>query len=474
MFLDVIMKEKLEKLNDYEWGLPKTARQDMNVSAKLIANQAVYDAMEDGAIEQLANVACMPGVIEPVCALPDAHFGYGLPMGAVAAFDAEDGVISAGLCGFDINCGINSIRTNLTYNEVKEKLKELVPALFKAVPCGVGSKGTLRLTPEQLDEVLVNGAKWAVENKYGVKEDLEHLEENGCMEGGDASLVSEEAKKRGRPQLGTLGAGNHFLEIQKISDVCDEETAKKWGIENKDQVLIMVHCGSRGFGHQVASDYLAIQEKAVKQYKIKLPDPQLACAPANSKEGEDFFKAMKCAVNYSFANRIVMTQWIREVFEKLFNKDWEKMDMHTVYGICHNVIKKEEHVVNGEKRELIVHRKGATRAFPDIPVLLAGSMGTPSYILKGTQKAMEVSFGSSAHGAGRAMSRNAAIKKFWGGDIQKELEAKGEVVKATHPKSLAEEAPKAYKDVNIVVDSVIGAGISTKVVELEPIGVLKG
>jgi len=468
------MKEKLQPINEYEWLLPKAVRKEMRVAGKLIANKAIYNAMEEDTIGQLSNVCCLPGVIEPVVALPDAHFGYGLPMGAVAAFDAEEGVISSGLCGFDINCGVNSIRTNLTYKEVKDKLKELVPALFNAVPCGVGSKGKLRLSPNELDDVLVNGCEWAVEKGYGVKEDLKHIEENGKMPGADSSKVSALAKQRGLPQLGTLGAGNHFLEIQKVTNIFDDAKAKEWGITDKDQVLIMLHCGSRGLGPQVATDYLQIQEKAVQKYNIWLPDRQLACAPAKSKEALDYFAAMKCAVNYSFTNRLVMTQWIRETFEKIFNKDWESMGMHTIYGICHNVVKKEMHTVNGEKKELFVHRKGATRSFPEQPVLLAGSMGTSSYILKGTEIAMQKAFGSSAHGAGRAMSRHGAINEFRGNQVQKDLAAKGIVSKAPSLKSLAEEAPDAYKDVEEVIESVHGSGISLKVVRMEPIGVLKG
>ena len=469
------MKDKLKKINDYEYILPKTARKEMNVAGKLVANKPIYDAMEDGAIEQLSNVCCLPGVIEPVCALPDAHFGYGLPMGAVAAFDAEEGIISSGLCGFDINCGVNSIRTNLSFDEIKEKAKELVDTLFKAVPCGVGSKGKLRLEDNQLDEVLKNGCKWAVENGYGVKEDLINMEENGAMEDADPAKVSDLAKKRGKPQCGTLGAGNHFLEIQKVSDIFDDNVANKWGIKDKNQILVMLHCGSRGLGHQIASDYLKIQEQAVKKYNIWLPDKQLACAPANSKEGQDYFAAMKCGVNYSFTNRLVMTQWIRETFEKIFNKDWESMDMHTVYGICHNVVKKEQHKVNGEKRELFVHRKGATRSFPGQPVLLAGSMGTSSYLLEGTETAMEKTFGSSAHGAGRAMSRHGALKSFRGEKVSQELlHHKGIVTKSPSPKSIAEEARGAYKDVESVIDSVHNSGISKKIVRVEPVGVLKG
>lgn len=395
-------------------------------------------------------------------------------MGAVAAFDAEEGIISSGLCGFDINCGVNSIRTNLTYKEVKEKLKELIPLLYDNVPVGVGSKGKLRLKADELDEVLVNGCEWAVEKGYGVKEDLKHIEENGKMEGADPKKVSDLAKKRGFPQLGTLGSGNHFLEVQKVSDIYDENKANEWGIKDKGQVIIMLHCGSRGLGHQVATDYLQIQEKAVEKYKIWLPDRQLACAPANSKEGQDYFAAMKCAVNYSFTNRLVMTQWIRETFEKIFKKDWESMEMQTVYGICHNVVKKETQLVDGKKKELFVHRKGATRSFPDQPVLLAGSMGTASYILKGTETAMQKTFGSSAHGAGRAMSRHGAIDQFRGNEVIKELAARGIIAKAPSPKSIAEEAPEAYKDVEEVINTVHNSGISLKVCRMEPMGVIKG
>lgn len=468
------MKEKLKKISEFEWLLPKGARDRMNVDAKIIADKRLIDAMEDAAVEQLTNVACLPGVVEPVIGLPDMHWGYGLPMGAVGAFDAEDGIISAGLCGFDINCGINLIRTNLTAAEVKAKVRELVPQLFDAVPVGVGSKSRLRLSPAELDEVLKRGVDWAVEKGYVTSEDQKATEENGRMDGADPLKVSDLAKKRGGPQLGTLGAGNHFLEIQEVTHVLDKKTAETWGISGPGQVMIMIHCGSRGLGHQVATDYLKIQEQAVKKYGIWLPDSQLACAPVKSKEGQDFFAAMKAAVNYSFANRAVMTKWIREVFEKVFGKGWEEMDMKTVYAIAHNIVKLEEHVVRGEKRKLYVHRKGATRSFPDLPVIIAGSMGTSSYLLRGTEKAMEKTFGSSAHGAGRSMSRNAAIKRFWGGKVKEELLKKGIVSHAPHPKSLAEEAPEAYKDVEIVVDSVHGAGISTKVARMAPLGVIKG
>lgn len=469
------MKEKLQKINDFEWLLPKSARKEMKVNGKFFANKAIYDSMESDAIEQLSNVCCLPGIIEPVCALPDAHFGYGLPMGAVMAFDPEEGIISSGCTGFDINCGVNSIRTNLTFKEVNEKLKELINELFKTIPCGVGSKGKLKLTNDQLDEVLVRGVNWALENGYGTKEDIKNTEENGCMEGADPSKVSALAKQRGKPQLGTLGAGNHFLEIQKVSEIFDEKYAKKLGIKNKDQVLIMLHCGSRGLGHQVASDYLKIHEQAVKKYKIWLPDNQLVGAPANSQEGQDYFAAMKAAVNYSFTNRFIMTHWIREAFEKIFKKTWQEMDMHTIYALAHNITKKEKHTIDGKKREVYITRKGATRAFPDIPVLLAGSMGTSSYILKGTEIAMQKTFGSSAHGSGRAMSRTQALKQFRGEKISHELlQHKGIITKSPNWESLAEEAPLAYKPSSEVVDSIHGAGISLKVVRVDPMAVCKG
>jgi tRNA-splicing ligase RtcB len=468
------MKDKLKQIAPYEWELDKDARPRMNVKAKIIGNRKVIDALESAAIEQLTNVACLPGVMEPVIGLPDMHWGYGLPMGAVSAFDFNEGIISSGLCGFDINCGVNSIRTNLTYDEVRPKLTELISSLFKAIPCGVGAKGKLKLSNDELNRVLTDGVKWAIEHGYGVADDSDHLEEKGCMPGGDPKKVSDLAKKRGLEQLGTLGAGNHFLEIQKVSEIHDNDTAKKWGIEKPDQVLIMLHCGSRGLGHQVATDYLKIQEKAVDKYKIWLPDRQLACAPANSPEGQDYFSAMKCAVNYSFTNRLVMTQWIRETFEKVFHRGWESMDMHTVYGLCHNVVKVEEHKFGGGKRKVYVHRKGSTRSFPGDPVLIAGTMGTSSYLLKGTEKSMEKTIGSTVHGAGRAMSRNDAMKKFYGVKVKEDLAKKGIVAQSTHPSVLAEEAPGAYKNVDDVIESVHGLGISLKVVKAVPIGVLKG
>ncbi len=464
-----MFREKLVKVDDYQYILPKTARKEMNVDGKIIANSAIINDIDDSTIQQLSNVASLPGVAEPVVALPDVHFGYGLPMGAVAAFHPENGVISAGLCGFDINCGVNSIRTDLEYKDIKPKIKEIIAKLFDAIPSGVGSKGRLKLSYNQLDDVLVNGVDWAVENGYGIKKDTEHMEENGRMGNADPSKVSDLAKKRGLKQLGTLGAGNHFLEIQHIDKVYDKETAKRWGLF-EGQVMVMIHTGSRGLGHQIATDYLRIHEAAAKKYRIWLPDKQLASAPISSKEGQDYFSAMKAAVNYSFTNKLIMTHWLREVFEKAFKQDWESLGMHTVYSIAHNIVKKEK--INN--KELYIHRKGATRSYPGLPVLIAGSMGTSSYIAKGTEKALELTFGSSCHGAGRALSRHQAIKSFNGREIKRELLSKGIVAQSANAQSLAEEAPGAYKNVDDVINTIDSLGISKKVVRLRPLGVIKG
>ncbi len=480
------MKEKLKQISDVKWQIPLGARERMNVPCIVYGTKKIIEQAEDAALEQLTNVACLPGVIAPVIGAPDIHWGYGLPMGAIGAFDAEEGIISSGCTGFDINCGIYLIKTNLEKQEVVKNIRPLIDLLFKNIPSGVGATGRLKVTEQQIDDVLVNGAKWAVENGYAIEADLERMEENGCIAGADPTKVSSLAKKRGRPQLGTLGAGNHFLEVQAVDQIFDERTAKIFGIENKDQVVIMLHCGSRGLGHEVATDYLKIHAQASKKYNIWLPDSQLVCAPAKSNEGQDYFKAMKCAANYAFCNRTVMTGWVRETFEKIFKKSWEDMEMQTVYHLCHNICKLEEHEVDGKKRKLYVHRKGATRALPPghplvpkiyrsagQPVLIAGTMGTASYILVGTEKGKE-SFYSTCHGSGRVMSRNAAIKKFWGSDVKKALEAKGKIVRATHPKVLSEEAPEAYKDVDEVIESVHKAGISLKVARMVPLGTAKG
>ena len=481
------MKEKLRKLSEYKWLIPKDAMPKMRVDAIFYANKSIFDTIEDTAVSQLTNVACLPGIIEPVIGMPDMHWGYGLPMGAVGAFDKDKGVISCGCTGFDINCGIHMLRTNLLAQEVKPKIRKLIDTLFRNVPCGVGVKSKLRLSIKELNEVFLKGVGWAVKQGYGIPEDLERLEENGCIKGADPSKVSQEAMSRGAPQLGTLGAGNHFLEVQAVSDIYEPEIARKFGITEKGQVTVMIHCGSRGLGHQVATDYLKIHNKAARKYGIELPDAQLVCAPATSPEGQDYFAAMKSAANYAFCNRQVIAHWTRESFSQVFGKKWEELEMQTIYDVCHNICKLEEHRINGKPRKVYVHRKGATRALPsghpDVPlvyrevgqpVLIAGSMGTASYILVGTSQAMSETFGSSCHGAGRAMSRKQALRTYRGEQIKQELEAKGEAIRSTHPKVLAEEAPGAYKDVDAVVDSVHQAGISKKVARMIPLGVAKG
>lgn len=480
------VKKNIEKLGPVKWKIPRGFRKEMRADCIVYGNDYVMEQVEDDALMQLTNVACLPGVVAPVIGAPDIHFGYGLPMGAVGAFDKEEGVISSGCTGFDINCGIHMIKTNLEADEVRKRIRILIDVLFRNVPCGVGAKGKLRVSREQLDEILTNGARWAMENDYATEEDLERMEENGCMEGADPSKVSDSAMKRGLPQLGTLGAGNHFLEVQAVDEIYDEKIAKAFGIDKKGQTIVMLHCGSRGLGHQVASDYLKIHEDAARKYKIWLPDNQLVCAPANSKEGQDYFAAMKCAVNYAFTNRAVMTAWIRQSFEEVFDMDWEEMDMKTVYDVCHNICKLEKHKVDGKTRELYVHRKGSTRALPaghpmnpeaymktGHPVLIAGSMGTASYILVGSDKSAE-SFYSTCHGAGRVMSRNEALRTFRGTEVQRKLEATGKAVRSTHPSVLSEEAPEVYKNIDEVIESVHQAGISLKVARLVPLGVAKG
>jgi len=428
----------------------------------------------------------LPGIQKYSMAMPDAHSGYGFPIGGVAAFDRDTGIISPGGVGYDINCGVRIIRTNLTADEVRPRMKDLIDLLFNDIPSGVGSKSKIRASDNELYDALLHGAKWAVESGYGVKEDIEHCEENGFMKSADPSKVSDKARKRGKPQFGTLGSGNHFLEVQYVDEVYDEAVAKTFGLE-KGQVTIMIHCGSRGAGHQICDDYLKILERATQKYGIVLPDRQLACAPAESTEGQNYFKAMAAGANYAWANRQVITHWVREAFSQFFGRDMDYLGMHLIYDVAHNVAKLEEHIIDGEKKMVYVHRKGATRAFPpghrDVPsvyrnvgqpVLIPGSMGTPSFVLHGTEKAMELTFGSACHGAGRVSSRSAALKAFRGEDIQKQLAAKGISVRAFQPSVIAEEAPAVYKSSEDVVDVVHQLGIASKVVKLMPMGVAKG
>lgn len=474
------------KINDYTWEIPISYKQGMRVPGRIFVSQKLLQNLEHETIEQTANVATLPGIQKYAMTMPDAHTGYGFPIGGVAAFERETGIISPGGVGYDINCGVRIIRTNLTVKEVRSKIKELIEMLFREIPSGVGSKSKLRPSDEQLTQAFLYGAKWAVESGYGVKEDVEHCEENGYMKQADASKVSNKARSRGKPQFGTLGSGNHFLEVQYVDKVYDENIAKVFGLF-KNQITVMIHCGSRGAGHQICTDHLKILEKAVHKYGIKLPDKQLACAPAESPEGQNYFKAMASAANYAWANRQIITHWVREAFTKFFRQDIDELGMNLVYDVAHNVAKLEEHTIDGKKKMVYVHRKGATRAFPpdhrDIPkaymkvgqpVLIPGSMGTPSFILHGTAKAMELTFGSACHGAGRVSSRAAAKREFRGETVKRELEKKDICVKATHLSVIAEEAPAVYKSSEEVVDVIHELGIARKVVKVLPIGVAKG
>jgi len=461
----------------------------MLVPARIYATRKLLDGMDSGVIEQVTNVACLPGIVRQAYAMADAHWGYGFPIGGVAAFDTEKGVISPGGIGFDINCGMRLIRTNLRYSEVKPKVKELVDLIFRLVPAGVGVKGFLKVTGAQFDEVMKYGVKWCAENGLAWEDDPAHVEEGGYIKGADPSKVSRQARNRGIDQLGTLGSGNHYLEIQVVDPdrFLDRELAKNFGIVHDDQVMVMVHCGSRGFGHQIGSDYLRVFDGAMRRYDIMVRDRELACAPFASNEGKDYYGAMVCASNMAFTNRQVIVQKVREAFSKVFHRDAEALDMHMVYDVCHNVAKVERHSYDGSSAEVLVHRKGATRSFgpghPDIPapyrsigqpVIIGGSMETGSYLLVGTAKAMEETFGSTAHGSGRTMSRTAAKRTVRGAELQRSMLQRGIYVKAATMDGLAEEAGMAYKDISEVVETMDAAGISKKVAALRPIGNIKG
>jgi len=477
----------LEKIDDLRWRIPKNYKKGMRVPGIIYASERLLESIkQDKAPEQVANVAHLPGIQKYSLAMPDIHWGYGFPIGGVAAFDVETGVISPGGVGYDINCGVRIIRTNLTKKEIEKYLNKIVDALFNHIPAGVGKGGKIRVTESELKEVMVKGAKWVVERGYGWKEDLERIEENGSMPGADPSKVSPRAIQRGRPQLGSLGAGNHFLEVQVVERVFDKEAAKVMGIEG-GLITIMIHTGSRGFGHQVCDDYVRTLQRAMQKYGIQVPDRQLASVPFKSPEGQAYFGAMVAAANFAWANREFITHWVREAFESALGESAEKLGMHLVYDVAHNIAKVEEHDVNGTRKQVVVHRKGATRAFPKghpkvpgvyrsigQPVLIPGDMGTASYILIGTERAMKETFGSTAHGAGRLLSRKAAIRATAGRRIVDELKVKGIIVRAHSVETVREEVPEAYKDVDIVVDTVHRAGISKKVARMVPIAVVKG
>ncbi len=479
---------QLNKIDDYRWEIPQTYKPGMRVPGLVYADEAMLRAIkEEQSLEQVANVAFLPGIVGRSMAMPDIHWGYGFPIGGVAATRVSDGVVSPGGVGYDINCGVRLLRTNLNEDQVKPKIKELINSLFANVPSGLGSEGKIRVGDKEMNELLTDGAHWAVKRGFGLPEDLEVTEETGRMKGADPEKVSARAKKRGAPQSGTLGSGNHFLEVQVLREIYDEASAKAMGIDRIGQVLLLIHTGSRGLGHQVCDDHLRIMEGAVRRYGISLPDRQLACAPIESDEGKDYLAAMACAANYAWANRQCITHWARESFVKVFGKSLEELGMEQVYDVAHNIAKIEEHSIDGNMVTLCIHRKGATRAFPaghkDVPqrykeagqpVLIPGDMGRRSYVAVGTERAMAETFGSTCHGAGRAQSRGAAKRALRGADVAAELAAKGITVKTGSMGSLAEEAPQAYKDVAQVVEVTHQAGISRKVAMTVPMGVVKG
>jgi tRNA-splicing ligase RtcB len=478
----------VKKISDVEYRIDPIESKGMRVPVTIYANEELLSKMlSDRTIQQAMNVATLPGVQKHVVVLPDGHEGYGFPVGGVAAMSVDDGVISPGGVGYDINCGVRLIRTNLDEKDVRPKLKDLVNELFRAVPSGVGSEGVVKLSNSELDEVLTEGVYWAIRNGYGWEEDAEVCEENGKMNGADPSKVSNMARKRGAPQLGTLGSGNHFLEVQRVDKIYDHEAAKAMGIDHEGQITVLIHCGSRGLGHQICSDYLRVSESALKKYGITLPDRELACVPNSSPEGEAYRKAMYSALNFAWSNRQMITHWTRKAFEKVFNMSESDLGMHLVYDVAHNIAKVEEHKIDGSLRQVVVHRKGATRAFPanrpelperyrslGQPVLIPGSMGTASWILLGNARSMELTFGSTAHGAGRTMSRAAAKRSYTAQEVQKRLEVRGIYIKALTKEGVVEETPEAYKDVDAVADVSHKVGIATKVARLVPIGVIKG
>lgn len=472
--------KKFKKISDYEWEIPKT--NDMLVPGKIFASENLIKEMDDKVWEQVSNVASLPGIQKASIALSDAHWGYGFPIGGVAAFSPENGVLSVGGVGFDGGCGVRTLKTNLKLKDVKPKIKQTIDKIFEDVPAGLGQTGKILLQGNEINNVLINGAKWAVEKGYGLEEDLNYIEDNGCVKGANPKKVSDIAIRREKKQIGTLGSGNHYLEIQHVSEIYNENAAKIFGLE-KDQILVSIHCGSRALGHQIGTDYLKVLANASRKYNIPIRERELVCAPINSEEGKNYFGAMCCALNYSYANRQVIAHLVRNSLKSIF----PNIEVKTFYDISHNSAKKEIHNIDGKNKEVYVHRKGSTRAYgpnrEEIlkqyrkigqPVIIGGTMGTSSYILHGTEEGMEKSFGSACHGAGRAMSRREATRRYRGSEIIKELVKKGIYVKSHSLKGLAEEAPLAYKNVIDVIESIHNANIAKKVVRLSPIGNIKG
>ncbi len=476
---------EIKKVSDFLWEIP--AQGKMNVPGRIYASQSMMDDIrQDQSLQQVINVAHLPGIVQYSMAMPDIHWGYGFPIGGVAAFDFNDGIISPGGVGYDINCGVRLLRSNLFYQDIKSKIKALIPAIFARVPSGVGSKGPLRLSAAEEKQVLYKGAHWAVEHGFGDEEDLLYIEEQGQIEPCDPSCISDEAYQRGRPQLGTIGSGNHFVELDYVAKIYDATAAAVLGLA-PNQIVIIIHTGSRGFGYQVCDDYIRKMLTAATKYGIDLPDRQLCCAPFRSPEGQEYYQAMNCAINYAFANRQIITHWVQEAFREALQLSDKETRLSIVYELAHNIAKVETHAVAGKPQQLLVHRKGATRSFgkgnrqlPERyrnlgqPVIIPGDMGRYSYVMVGNEQAMLETFGSSCHGAGRRLSRKQATVKAKGRMIIRELEARGIVAMAASRATILEEIPEAYKDVADVVSAVDGAGIARKVVRLQPLGVIKG
>jgi tRNA-splicing ligase RtcB len=482
------MDVPIKKVGDLIWEVPVEYNPYMKVPARIYADEALLEMMKrDETLHQSVNITQLPGIQKYGITLPDGHQGYGFPIGGVAAFDMDEGIITPGGVGYDINCGVRLMRTDLTYDEVKPKAEELIDRIFRLVPCGVGVGGKIRLSTRELDNAVSEGVEWAIANGYGWEGDSEHLEERGCMEEANPDKVSGRAKRRGSSQLGTLGAGNHFLEIARVREVFDEGVARAFGITEPNQIVAWIHTGSRGYGHQIATDYIRVMDRASRNYGIRLPARELGCAPLGSREAEDYYEAMSCAVNWAFINRHVIMHHVRTAFEETFKRSADEMGMRLVYGMTHNTAKKEEHEIGGRRMDVVVHRKGASRAFgpgrADLPadymstgqpVLLVGTMGTASYLLVGTDRGEEMSFASTAHGAGRVMSRTGARRRFRAGDIVSQLKRKGIVVKAASGRVVEEESPESYKDVHRVADVSHYLGIGRKVMISVPVAVAKG
>ena len=483
----MVTLQDLKRISDYEWEIPQTFRQDMRVPVRLFTTRRMLeDVMKDKSLEQAVNAATLPGLVGHVIVMPDMHQGYGFPIGAVAATRLPDGVISPGGIGYDINCGVRLLGSQISLEAAHPHLDDLATALNQYCPSGVGGKGAVHTSEAELEAVCRQGSRWALKQGFATEADLRRTEESGCVEGADPSKVSKRARERGRPQLGSLGAGNHFIEIDLVEQIFDPVAASVMGLE-QGMLAVQIHCGSRGFGHQICTDYVEEFQDAVRRFGIHLVDRELVCAPLSSPEGQSYLGAMRCAANYAFANRQILANSARKAFEQVLAgkvKDWH---LHQVYDICHNMGKIETHIIDGESMKVCVHRKGATRAFgpgsPELPdeykaigqpVLVPGSMGTASWVLVGTAASMELSFGSTCHGAGRLMSRHEAKRNVRGEKLRQDLEADGIHIRAGSMAGLAEEAPQAYKDVNQVVEAVVGGGIARKVARLRPLVVIKG